>query len=119
LGLPTYAGLDISAFQTVVAAMVAAINSAASLPVNTTPPVISGVNTVGSVLTSTTGAWTNSPTSYQYIWTRGGVTIVGATASTYTLVALDASMAIVCQVKATNAAGSSGNAASNIITVGS
>ena len=42
-----------------------------SAPVNTVAPVISGTTTLGSVLTTTNGTWTNSPTSYTYQWKRG------------------------------------------------
>ena len=42
-------------------------------PVNSTLPVISGTTTITSVLTSTNGTWTNSPTSYAYQWKRGAV----------------------------------------------
>jgi len=85
-------------------------------PVNTVAPVISGSTTLGSVLTSTTGTWTNSPTSYTYQWKRGA-TNIGTNANTYTLVAADSGAAITCVVTATNALGSS-SATSNTITAG-
>ena len=87
-----------------------------SAPVNTAAPVISGGNTLGSTLTSTTGTWTNSPTSYAYQWNRNGSPIPSATSSTYILVGADNASAITCVVTATNAAGSS-SATSNTITV--
>ena len=85
-------------------------------PVNSTLPVISGTTTLGSVLTTTNGTWTNSPISYTYQWKRGA-TNIGTNANTYTLVAADSGAAITCVVTATNAVGSA-SATSNIITAG-
>ena len=85
-------------------------------PVNSTLPVISGTTTIGSVLTTTNGTWTNSPTSYTYQWKRGA-TNIGTNASTYTLVIADSTAAITCVVTATNAGGST-PATSNTITAG-
>lgn len=85
-------------------------------PVNTSLPVISGTTTLGSVLTSTTGTWTNSPSSFAYQWISG-VLNVGTNANTYTLVQADSAAAITCVVTATNASGST-LATSNIITAG-
>jgi len=85
-------------------------------PVNSTPPVISGTTTLGSVLTTTDGTWTNSPISFAYQWKRGA-TNIGTNASTYTLVIADSTAAITCVVTATNASGST-PATSNTITAG-
>ena len=84
-------------------------------PVSTSAPVISGTTTLGSVLTTTNGTWTNSPTSYTYQWKRG-VTNIGTNANTYTLVAADSTASITCVVTANNAVGSA-SATSNTITV--
>jgi hypothetical protein len=84
-------------------------------PVNSSPPVISGTTTLGSVLTTTDGTWTNSPSSFSYQWKRGA-TNIGTNSNTYTLVVADSGAAITCEVTATNAGGSSAPAASNIIT---
>ena len=83
-------------------------------PVNSTLPVISGTTTIDSVLTSTNGTWTNSPTSYAYQWKRGA-TNIGTNANTYQLVLADSTAEITCVVTATNAGGST-PATSNTIT---
>lgn len=75
-------------------------------PVNTAAPVVTGTPTQGQVLSTTNGAWTNSPTSYNYQWLRGGASISGATNSTYTLVAGDVGANISCGVTAVNGGGS-------------
>ena len=88
-----------------------------SAPVNTATPVISGTTTLGSVLTTTNGTWTNSPTSYTYQWKRGGTINIGTNTNTYTLVIADSLANITCVVTATNVVGST-SATSNIITAG-
>jgi surface protein len=85
-------------------------------PSNTIAPVISGTNTIGSILTTTNGTWSGTlPITYTYQWLRNGSVIVGATNSTYTLVVADVDSNISCQVTANNSAGSA-NATSNSIT---
>jgi hypothetical protein len=85
-----------SADQTATSTRTAAANSA---PVNTVVPVISGTTTVGSLLSATSGTWTDadgdSP-SYTYQWYRADdnsgtneTAISGATADNYTLTASD------------------------------
>jgi hypothetical protein len=81
-------------------------------PVNTALPVVTGTTT----LTTTNGNWTYVPTSYAYIWLRGGVPITGATGQSYTVVAADSGTNITCRVTASNAAGST-SAMSNPIAV--
>jgi hypothetical protein len=101
-----------------VSSYIASSNSSTgvSLPVNTVAPVISGSTTLGSVLSTTNGTWTGtSPITFSYQWKRGGVSIGGATSSTYTLVAADSSANITCEVTGTNVAGSV-SANSNTIT---
>ena len=91
-------------------------SNAAVLPVNTVAPVISGSTSLGSVLSSTTGTWTGTPTiTFAYQWYRGATLITGATSSTYTIVVADSAAALTCQVTATNSAGSV-SATSNAIT---
>lgn len=87
------------------------------LPVNSVAPVISGTNTVGSLLTTTNGTWSGSlPITYTYQWLRNGLNISGATSSTYTLVTADTSNVVSCRVTATNSVGSA-NATSNSLTI--
>lgn len=86
-------------------------------PSNTIAPVVSGTNTVGSVLTTTNGTWNGSlPITYTYQWLRNGLNISGATSSTYTLVTADSSNVVSCKVTATNSVGSA-NATSNSLTI--
>jgi hypothetical protein len=74
--------------------------------VNSALPQITGAAKVGATLTCSTGGWGGSgPITYSYQWLRGGAPIFMATRSSYTTVKADATRAIVCQVKATNAAG--------------
>lgn len=75
-------------------------------PVNTTLPVITGQPVVGSIISSSTGLWTGSPTGYTYQWTRNGLDIAAATAATYLLVTADIGALLRCEVTATNATGS-------------
>ena len=83
-------------------------------PANTVRPVIWGTPRVGSVLTATTGDWTNSPTGYAYAWQRcttnnafaSCTPISGAEQSTYMLTASDQTFWIRVLVTATNSGGS-------------
>jgi hypothetical protein len=84
-------------------------------PVNVDVPHVSGTGAVGQTLSSTVGIWSFVPTSYSYAWQRAGVAIVGATSSSYTLVAADSGNAIGCIVTATNSAGSTAAPISNTI----
>lgn len=63
-------------------------------PVNTVVPVLSvlggGVARVGQTLSATTGTWSNTPTSYEYIWSSSAdnvsfSTIAGETSSTLSI----------------------------------
>ena len=86
--------------------------SAVITPANTAVPTISGTTTFGETLTSTTGTWSNSPSSYAYQWSRAATSggsytnISGATSSTYNLVAADVGQYLKVTVTATNASGS-------------
>lgn len=75
-------------------------------PANTATPVISGTTAVGDVLTTTSGTWTNTPSSYTYQWKRNGTNISGATSTTYTLQNADMATSLTCQVTAVNGDGS-------------
>jgi hypothetical protein len=89
----------------------------AVLPSNIVAPVVSGTNTVGSILTTTNGSWSGSlPITYTYQWLRNGSNIGGATSSTYNLVTADTSNEVSCRVTATNSVGSA-NATSNSLTI--
>ena len=85
---------------------------------NTVQPVLTGTVAVNQKLTSTTGSWNGSPTSFSYQWQRcssagaGCVNIPGATAGSYTLTSADAANTVRSTVSATNANGASPYAAS-------
>lgn len=81
-------------------------------PVNTSPPVASGVVRIGETLSSTDGVWTDA-TSYTYQWTRDGAPIGGATSATYIVVDLDIACLIACEVTATGPGGVSSPEPSN------
>ena len=100
----------------VVVAVVAASAAAqtASAPVNSSAPVVSGEPYVGKTLSTSTGGWTNSPTSYGYQWVRcdqngsSCAQISGATAKTYAPTSADVNHTLAAWVTATNAAGTAG-----------
>jgi len=92
---------------------VTALVAGGSPPTVTLDPVVSGSTVVGSTLTTTTGTWTGSPTSYSYQWTEqnpcgpgAGTRITGATNNSYTLVSGDTGFQLYVIVTATNAYGS-------------
>lgn len=77
-------------------------------PANTAAPSISGTVQVGETLTASAGTWTGVPTpSYSFQWKRDGNSIIGATNSTYQLVAADYGAVITVTVTATNSEGAS------------
>jgi endoglucanase len=86
--------------------------SNAIAPVNTAVPAITGLSTVGAVITSNTGSWNNNPTNFAYLWQRCDSTgsncsnISGATNSTYTLQSADVGFTIKVTVTASNGGGS-------------
>lgn len=84
----------------------AAVGPVVALPANTVLPVISGLLTNGSALTTTTGTWTGTaPITYTYQWLKAGVPIVGQTTNTYTTVAGDVGALISVNVTGTNTVG--------------
>ena len=91
-------------------AVVAAPNGALP-PAALTPPVVSGTPQVGQTLTTTTGTWSGTPTTYAYQWQRCDATgvctaLTGATATTYLLTPGDLGATIEVVVTATNTVGS-------------
>ena len=82
-------------------------------PSNQSPPSISGKAQEGQTLTTSTGTWTNSPTSYTYQWRRcdaegkACVTIAGATSAVRNVSSSDVGWTLRIVVAATNAAGTS------------
>jgi RHS repeat-associated protein len=80
-------------------------------PANTAAPSISGTATVGSVLTATSGTWSNGALAYTYQWencnSSGGECkfITGAVNPTYTVLPSSVGHALYVQVTAINAAG--------------
>ena len=89
------------------------VSELVAIPVNVVVPTITGTAQVGQTLTASTGAWTNSPTSYAYQWnSSAGGAIPGATASTYVPVTGDIGNTLTVSVVATNSGGSSSSATS-------
>ena len=84
---------------------------AATTPVNTVLPAISGSPAVETPLVATQGSWSNGPTSYAYAWLRCDVAganckaIGGAMSSSYSLTLADVSATIRVEVSAKNAGG--------------
>lgn len=90
-------------------------------PVNTVAPTLSGTETEGSTLTSTSGTWgldspfasgSNGTITYSYQWYRADdvsgtnrAAIAGETATTYTLTSSDVGKYVQVVVRATNTGG--------------
>jgi hypothetical protein len=96
---------------TALSAPTAAIE-AATAPVNTAPPSISGTARQGETLTTSNGSWTGSPPpAFRYGWLRCNsegnscVAIASQSARTYGLSAADVGATIRSIVTASNAAG--------------
>jgi hypothetical protein len=86
---------------------------AAVPPQNTSPPAVSGTDTAGQTLQTTTGSWTGTaPLTFAYQWARcdssGGncTNVSGATSSSYTLSSADVGSMMRAFVWASNSAGS-------------
>jgi hypothetical protein len=81
-------------------------------PTISSSATISGTTISGQSLTSTSGTWNNSPTSYSYQWLRAATAsgtysiIASATASSYTLTGSDVGQFLKVAVTATNVGGS-------------
>ena len=100
-------------------AMFAGVGTAQTeaVPTNTSEPRITGTAVVGSALTVTKGSWTESPTSFDYQWTRcpasGGASdasncaaIGGATTQRYVPANADVGKRLRVRVTASNQDGS-------------
>lgn len=83
-------------------------------PFNLLPPEITGLSAEGSLLTSTPGAWSGNPTTFEYQWFVNSVAVSGAVLNTYTIRPEDAGLAIQLRVTATNLNGST-STLSNVI----
>jgi hypothetical protein len=96
----------------VPSAVVAAAQPGQQKPANTTPPTVLGTPQQGKTLTGNRGAWTNTPSDFNYFWLRcdknGGSCspINGANASTYALGSADVGNTIRFRVQAKNGGGS-------------
>ncbi|MDD3815985.1 MAG: hypothetical protein PHZ02_15220, partial [Desulfocapsaceae bacterium] len=109
--------------QTAASTRTAVANSA---PVNTVVPAISGTSTVGSLLSATSGTWTDADgdtLSYSYQWYRADdnsgtndAVISGATNNTYTLTVSDAHKYLRVVVTANDAHGSADQTETSIRT---
>jgi len=91
-----------------------AVGTPITPPSNTTAPSVSGLLTQGSILTTTLGTWTNSPTTYYFQWKRNGTSISGAKSSTYTTVLADVGAMISCDVTAANKGGAATQSSNSI-----
>jgi len=93
------------------------------VPANLIPPGISGLSTVGSILTVDLGIWTNSPTSYMYQILRDGAPIAGAggivstPSIAYTVESVDSGVALTVSSAATNDYGVGGPITSAGLTI--
>jgi hypothetical protein len=111
--IPLLLGVIASAFMvTSGSAMAAGARTAASPPVNTSLPTISGTAREGHTLTASNGSWTGvAPISYAYQWQRcnsGGsscATLPGATNQNYVASSGDVNQTLRVQVTAKNADG--------------
>jgi hypothetical protein len=113
-GTPLVGGIAVSPTGQVYASESATSDYA---PINTTPPVISGTNTVGSTLTCTPGTWSGFPTpTITRQWQKDGADISGSTGLTYVVQVGDVNAAITCLETATNSEGSD-TKSSNVITI--
>jgi hypothetical protein len=97
--------------------------SSSAKPVNTSPPTISGTAQQGQTLTGNKGVWSNSPTDYNYFWTRCNKSgdscssIGSAHNTTYVLASADVGRTIRFKVTAENADGSTSASSAATATV--
>jgi hypothetical protein len=79
------------------------------IPLNTSPPVITGNPVIGQTLSCSPGVWSgDTPQSFSYSWIRSGYGVLPrpSTDPHYTVTSADQGYGIVCEVTATNAVGS-------------
>ena len=77
-----------------------AVTVTAGTLTKTVVPTISGIKSLGKLLTATTGIW-DSGTKFSYQWLRNGAPIVGATTKTYKLTVSDVRATISFSITAT------------------
>jgi hypothetical protein len=100
----------VAALAAATTGIFAAVASAAA-PTNTSSPTISGTAKSGEKLTASTGAWSNSPSSFTYQWQRCASDgrscgdISGASSQTYTVGSGDVGHTVRVVVTAANADG--------------
>jgi hypothetical protein len=75
-------------------------------PVNSALPVITGTAGVGATLAVSNGAWSGTPTSFAYQWSRGSTPITDETESDYVVTLDDVGHTLKATVTATNVDGS-------------
>jgi hypothetical protein len=106
---PTWTTCSVSAYVTMASTTPPPMPG----PVNTAIPAVTGTQMQGNALSTTNGAWNNSPTSFAYQWQDCGSTgasctnISGATSSKYMLTSSNVGHDVRAVVGATNAGGSS------------
>lgn len=95
------------------------VASSPLVPVNTSPPTISGTPAIGTTLVEGHAGWANGTTSFAYQWAdcdasgRGCTAIAGAMGSSYKVAPSDAGHTLRVQETATNASGTGSPATSN------
>jgi len=77
----------------------------ATAPANAVPPIITGPQVQGQVLTVSQGAWTNNPVGFIYQWFRDNIPILEATAAAYLLQAADVGAILYARITAINGSG--------------
>jgi hypothetical protein len=100
--------------------------ASAAVPTNKTLPTITGAAEAGLTLTATRGAWSGSPTSFSFTWSRcdssgnACAAIAGATTRLYLVAASDIGHTLRVTVAAHNASGTgrSTSAPTPIVTPG-
>jgi hypothetical protein len=112
LGAVFGAGLAAVVVSAVALFAGAGVAATSAIPVNTSPPTISGTPQDGKSLTGDRGKWSNNPTDYNLFWMRcnktGGscANIAGANNKKYTLTSVDVGNTLRFKVTAKNADGS-------------